>query len=311
MSSPTDLTGQTVFITGAARGIGAGTARRLVGRGVNVMLVGLEPELLKKLAGELGNRAAWVEADVVDEAALSTAVEATVSRFGRIDVGIANAGVHFVGGVATAPTKLLERELLGNLHGTLLTDRAVLPALAQTKGYLLNIASLAASLHMPMMGAYSASKAGVEALTDSLRIEVAATGVGVGCAYLGFFDTDLVRGSFSHPSSAPLAGTMPKFVMMPRPASVAVDALVDGVVHRRSHVHAPRYVSAALKLRGIIQPLADRYVVRRAGVAESARRAAADSGKVISERYELLEAAIDVDRPTRQAGEPSLDHPTA
>jgi PPOX class probable F420-dependent enzyme len=304
MRSQMDLTGRTVFVTGAARGIGAGAARRLLGLGANLMLVGLEPERLQALATELGNRAAWAEADVVDEAALSAAVEAAVSRFGRIDVAIANAGLHFVGGVATAPTRLLERELLVNLHGTLLTDRAVLPALVETKGYLLNVASLAASLHLPMMGAYAASKAGVEALTDCLRAEVAATGVGVGCAYLGFFDTDLVRGSYAHPSSAPLAGTMPKFVMMPRPASIAVGALVDGVVYRRNRVRAPRYVCAALALRGAIQPLVDRRNARSAGVAEAARRAAADSGQTISEQYELLGPAAEVDRVSRRTADP-------
>jgi len=153
MANAASLKGRTVLITGAARGIGAETARLLVARGANVMLVGLEPERLEALAEQFGReRAAWAEADVVDAGALDAAVDATIARFGGLDVAIANAGVHFAGAVATAPIERLERELLVNLHGTLKTDRAVLPALIRSRGYLLNIASLAASSHLPLMG---------------------------------------------------------------------------------------------------------------------------------------------------------------
>src|ERR1700678_4259471 len=92
-ATPFDVNGRTVFITGAARGIGAETARRLHRKGANVALVGLEPERLEALAAELGDRAAAFEADVTDYEALERAVAATVERFGAIDVGVANAGI--------------------------------------------------------------------------------------------------------------------------------------------------------------------------------------------------------------------------
>ena len=85
-----------MLITGAARGIGLATASRLSARGANLALVGLEPELLEQLASQLGDGAAWFEADVTDGAALQRAVDGTVHRFGGIDVAIANAGVMFV-----------------------------------------------------------------------------------------------------------------------------------------------------------------------------------------------------------------------
>src|SRR5277367_3327042 len=101
---PFDMSGLTVFITGAARGIGAATAERLHARGANVALVGLEPERLEELAERLGSdRASWFEADVADYGALERAVEGTVERFGGIDVAIANAGISFVGPLASAP----------------------------------------------------------------------------------------------------------------------------------------------------------------------------------------------------------------
>src|SRR5439155_23656148 len=93
---------RTVFITGAARGIGAATAERLHARGDNVALVGLEPERLEALAARLGDRAAFFEADVTDRAALDAAVAGAVERFGGIDVAIANAGIHTTGSLLGA-----------------------------------------------------------------------------------------------------------------------------------------------------------------------------------------------------------------
>jgi NAD(P)-dependent dehydrogenase (short-subunit alcohol dehydrogenase family) len=301
VSSRGNLLGRTALITGAARGIGAETARRLVARGANVMLVGLEPERLAALADELGSaRAAWAEADVVDEHALAQAVEVAMSRFGRLDIAIANAGLHFVGALATAPQNQLERELLVNLHGTLLTDRAVLPALTESRGYLLNIASLAAATHLPLMGAYSASKAGIEALTNCLRAEIAYTGVDVGCAYLGFFDTDLVRGSFAHRSSAELIDTIPAALIRPRPIEVAVDAIVDGVLARKKRVWAPRFVGPVLALRGILQPIVDYRHAHSRAVGAAARLATTDH-TTGSERELLLGAAAQACSPQSDA----------
>ena len=116
--------GRTALITGAARGIGAESARHLARRGANVALVGLEPERLEALAARLGDRAAAFEADVTDLEALERAAAGTVERFGAIDVAIANAGLHFVGALTTAPLAQIERELDVNLHGVLRTLRA-------------------------------------------------------------------------------------------------------------------------------------------------------------------------------------------
>jgi NAD(P)-dependent dehydrogenase (short-subunit alcohol dehydrogenase family) len=252
-----DVAGRTVFVTGAARGIGAATAQRLHAAGANVSLVGLEPERLAALAAQLGPRAAWFEADVTDFDALNRAVDGTLARFGAIDVAIANAGLMFIGRLATAPREQVERTLEVNLLGVWRTNRAVLAEVVRNRGYLLNIASLSAASHTPLMGAYTASKAGVEALTDCLRVELAPTGARVGCAYFGFIDTDLVKGSFAHPSTQALAGVMPGFVARPAPLVQAVDAIERGVTRRSARIWAPRYVGGALVLRGVLQPLTE------------------------------------------------------
>src|SRR5438445_13485654 len=171
-----DVNGRTVFITGAARGIGAATAKRLYAKGANVALVGLEPQRLEQNAAELGDRAASFEADVSDFDALQRAVRDTVERFSAIDVAIANAGIAFSGSLARAPIEQVERTLAVNLLGVWRTDRAVIEQITERKGYLLNVSSLAAVVHSPMMGPYTTAKAGVEALTDALRAELAPSG---------------------------------------------------------------------------------------------------------------------------------------
>jgi NAD(P)-dependent dehydrogenase (short-subunit alcohol dehydrogenase family) len=252
-----DVAGRTVFVTGAARGIGAATAQRLHAAGANVALVGLEPDSLEELAGRLGPRAAWFEADVTDYDALRVAVEGTVARFGAIDVAIANAGIQFMGRMATMAREQFERTLEVNLMGAWRTDRAVLDEIVRNRGYLLNISSLAAASHAPLMGAYAASKAGVEAMTDSLRAELAPSGARVGCAYFGFIDTDLVKASFAHPSARALTAVMPKFVARPAPLSEAIDAIERGVARRSARIWAPRFVGGALAFRGVLQPVSE------------------------------------------------------
>jgi NAD(P)-dependent dehydrogenase (short-subunit alcohol dehydrogenase family) len=275
-----DVNGRTVFITGAARGIGAESARRLHAKGANIALVGLEPDLLEALAAELGERVAVFEADTTDVEALDRAVAGTVARFGGIDVAIANAGIQRSGAVLTADPRAIERTIEVNLLGVWRTDRAVLPHIIARKGYLLNIASLSAVSHAPLMSAYTASKAGVEAFTDALRVETAPTGARVGCAYFGFIDTDLVRGSFAQPSNQAMLKMLPGVIAKPARLSEAIDAIEQGVERRSSKVWAPRFVGPLLILRGITQPLSEWRTIRfgRKQVAEAVRLADPASG---------------------------------
>jgi NAD(P)-dependent dehydrogenase (short-subunit alcohol dehydrogenase family) len=292
-----DVNGRTVFITGAARGIGAETARRLHAKGANVALVGLEPDRLEELAAELGDRAAHFEVDVTDYDALERAVRATIERFGAIDVGIANAGVQFNGALATTPVEQVERTLAVNLLGVWRTDRALIEQIVARRGYLLNISSLSAITHAPLLGAYSTAKAGVEALSDSLRLETLPSGARVGCAYFGFIDTDLVRGGFAGPSGQAARSQMPSFIGRPAPLAKAIDAIEDGIERRAARVWAPRWVGPMLLLRGIVQPIMELGVGRDPGpLAESLRLAESPSGGV-PEPDPLLGVAVGAPKP--------------
>ena len=201
--------GRTVLITGAARGIGAESARRLAARGANLALVGLEPEELRRVADPCGRNAAWFEADVTDWSALEAAVEGAGERFGGIDVVMANAGIAPVGMVRSTDPAAFERTIEINLLGVWRTVRACLPHVIERRGYVLVIASLAAAVHSPGPAAYSASKAGAEAFADSLRVEVKHLGVDVGVGYFAFIDTDMVRGGDGRPALGKLRQDAP------------------------------------------------------------------------------------------------------
>jgi NAD(P)-dependent dehydrogenase (short-subunit alcohol dehydrogenase family) len=247
------ISGQVVFVTGAARGIGAAAAKELAARGAKLALVGLEPDELAKVAADCGPDAIWFPADVTDTAAIEAAVAATVARFGGIDVVIANAGIATGGSVRTIDPAAWERVVEVNLLGSWRTVRAALPHVIERRGYVLQIASMAAIAHAPFMSAYCASKAGVEAFADSLRTEVAPLGVDVGVAYFSWIDTEMVRGADARRGyrflRAQLRGPLGKTY----PVSAAGAAVVRGIESRARWVVAPSWSRALIMLRSVAQ----------------------------------------------------------
>jgi NAD(P)-dependent dehydrogenase (short-subunit alcohol dehydrogenase family) len=263
-----DLRGKTVFVTGAARGIGAEVARRAAAAGANVALVGLEPEELARVAQQCGPNAASFECDVTDWDALERAVEGAVQRFGGIDIVMANAGIAPAGMVRSVDPRAFERTLEINLFGAWRTVRAALPQVIERKGYVLVTASLAAVMHSPGMAAYSASKAGIEAFADSLRQEVKRLGVDVGVAYFAFIDTDMVRAADEHPAFAGLRQDAPGPISKTYPLSAVGRAVQRGMERRSRTVVVPGWAKAFIALRGLLQPLVERGSYDRAADAD-------------------------------------------
>ena len=268
-STTRPISGQVVFVTGAARGIGAAAAKQLAARGAKVALVGLEPDELAQVAADCGPDAAWFEADVTDTAALETAVQGAVERFGGIDVVIANAGIATGGPIRSMDPGAWERVVEVNLLGSWRTVRATLPHVVARRGYVLQVASVAAFVHGPFMSAYAASKAGVEAFADSLRTEVAHLGVDVGVAYFFWIDTDMVRGADARSG---LSGLRRRITKGPLsrvyPVSDVATAVAEGVERRARHVFVPRWIRAMLLLRGPLATLADRQARREVPAME-------------------------------------------
>jgi len=270
-TSSSGLRGRRVLITGAARGIGAALARRLHERGARVALVGLEPDLLAEVAAACGE-APWQVCDVADGGQVDTAVEAMVAELGGLDVVVANAGIAaqlpLIGGDPT----ILERTLAVNVLGSYRTLRAAGPHISHHRGYALAIASAAAAVHLPLMGAYSASKAAVEALGNTLRIELRSTGARVGVGYFAELDTDMTSRGFGTEAAASLMAGNP--LSRVTPLAVGIDALERGIARRSRRIVAPWWVGAVLPLRMAAQRVVDQAPRRK--VAEALRIARAE-----------------------------------
>jgi NAD(P)-dependent dehydrogenase (short-subunit alcohol dehydrogenase family) len=258
----TPLAGRTVLITGAARGIGAALARKAAARGARVALVGLEPELLAKVADELGPEHLWVECDVTDPDALKAAVERTVETFGGLDVVVANAGIAPLTTVMTSTAQALSRTIEINLIGAMLTAHAALPHIARRRGHVLLISSAAAFTVLPGMSAYCASKAGLERFGDALRLEVAHRGVTVASAHPTWIDTDLVRDT---EAALPTFAETRKQLPGPLGAFTSVEecaqALVDNLETRGRRVFVPRSVGVVAALRQVFTGAASEKIM--------------------------------------------------
>ncbi len=248
---PLELSGRRILITGAARGIGAATAKRLHARGARLVLAGIEPDLLARTAAECGDALAVV-CDVRDREQVEAAVEAAVEELQGLDVVVANAGVAAQLPLVGGDPEVFERTIEVNLLGVYYTLRSAGPHIAHGRGYALAISSLAAAVHPPLLGAYCASKAGVEALADSLRIELAPSGARVGVAYFAELDTDMVRQGFGTEAARRMSEIGPRRRPV-TPLEAGIDAIERGIARRSRRVVAPRWVAPLLPMRMLAQ----------------------------------------------------------
>lgn len=175
----TDLTGKTVLITGASRGIGASAAREFAAAGANVALISRSEEAIATLAGEIGARALAIPCDVSRYWEVATAVEACVAQFGSLDVLIGNAGViepisHIWSADPEGWGAAVDVNLKGVFHGM----RAALPVMiAQGGGTVITVSSGAAHNPVEAWSQYCASKAGAAMLTRCVHLETHAKGI--------------------------------------------------------------------------------------------------------------------------------------
>jgi NAD(P)-dependent dehydrogenase (short-subunit alcohol dehydrogenase family) len=290
------LRGQRILITGAARGIGAALAEKLAGQGARLALIGLEPEKMKQVAARCGEDTFVAECDVSNHDAVTKAVDASAEALGGLDGVVANAGIAAGGPLRSQDVHSWERVIEINLLGVMYTDRAALPHLERSRGYLLNIASTAAVLRGPGMTAYCAAKAGVEALSDCLRIEQQSLGVQVGVAYFLFLDTDMVNDSEREmPLLQRAKAEMPSFLSRTYPLPPAIDEVVAAIAERRRRVSYPRWFLKALGFRQLlVSPLAERRVAKSVPDAIRAHEA------MVAERG--AEAASATERTRELAG---------
>lgn len=261
----TSLHGQTVFITGGARGIGAEVARRLRDRGAQLVLADLDSDALGALAAELGeDKVLTAVADVRDLPAMQAAAQRAVERFGGIDVVVANAGIASYGSVRQVDPEAFQRVLDVNVLGVFNTVRAALPAVIERRGYVLIVSSLAAFAAAPGLAPYNASKAGVEMLANALRLETAHLGVSVGSAHMSWIDTALVRDTKADlPSFGELLAELPWPLNKTTTVDKCADAFVKGIAKRRERVYCPAWVALFRWVKPVLSTPVGELPIRR------------------------------------------------
>jgi NAD(P)-dependent dehydrogenase (short-subunit alcohol dehydrogenase family) len=190
-----ELAGRVAVVTGGARGLGYSIAERMVQSGASVSLWDIDAAKLADAARQLSSQGPVSTAalDLTESASVQTATEATVARFGNIDILINNAGI--TGGNAATweiDPEAWRRVVDVNLVGPFLTCRSVVPVMLR-KGYgrIVNVASVAGKEGNPNASHYSASKAGLIGLTKSLGKELATCGILVNCVTPAAANTDL------------------------------------------------------------------------------------------------------------------------
>jgi NAD(P)-dependent dehydrogenase (short-subunit alcohol dehydrogenase family) len=268
------LPGKTVFITGAARGLGAEIARQAHARGANVVLVGRRLDSVQVLAAELGEGTLALEADVSDFAALQRAADEAVAHFGGIDVVVANAGIAPPSdSVLTIDPEAFERTVDIDLLGQWRTVRAVLPTIVRRSGHVVVISSIYAFFNGALNASYAASKAGIEQLVRALRVELAHHGATAGVAYLGFIDTDLAADVFAVEHVDQARKAIPAFLTKPMSVEAAAAAVLQGIEQRAGKIGAPAWVLPMLRARGFVTTLMDEALIRNASLTRVIRDA--------------------------------------
>ncbi len=257
------VTGRVALITGAAVGIGLETARALHARGACVVLTDLDEANTKQAAASIdAERTLGLAADVTDRAALEKAVTATVERFGRLDIVVANAGVaNKPGTVRSIEDEEFDRTIAVDLAGVWNTVRASLPEIIEQRGHVVVVASAYAFVPSMLMAPYAMSKAAVEQLGGALRVELAAHGADASVAYFGFVDTALAVGAETDPLARQFIGFVPKVLRKRITPAVAGEAIARGIERRAPKITAPRRWVLVRALRGVSDPVSHRYLV--------------------------------------------------
>jgi NAD(P)-dependent dehydrogenase (short-subunit alcohol dehydrogenase family) len=275
-----DLKSRVVAITGSTGGLGCAVAKALLAKGARLALFDLDraaPAAQAKAFGDDRQARGW-PVDVGSPASLETAMGEAARHFGGIDVAIANAGISAVESILTADAGSFERVVDVNLNGVWRTFRAALPHVQPRQGYLMAISSMAAFVHSPMQASYSASKAGVWAMCDSIRLELRHLRVGVGSVHPTFFPTPMMAVIHTDPVGNRIwRGNKSGIWKMVSLESV-VDAIVRGIEAREDMIVVPKQNGLVARVPGLLRKIIERIGFTDDEIAQMIRLAA-EGGK--------------------------------
>jgi NAD(P)-dependent dehydrogenase (short-subunit alcohol dehydrogenase family) len=232
-----ELTMDSVLVTGCSSGVGLATAVAFARRGHHVFAGVRRPESVPELDAEVAGQSLPLEVvalDVRDQASVDAALSRVHEQVGGLDVLVNNAGISPFAAVEDQPMDEALLTLETNLLGPMRLIQGVVPAMrAQGRGVIVNVSSVSGFISIPFLGIYSASKFGLEALSEALAHEVAGAGIRVALIELGVFDTGIGEKSPAPPPSAALGDRAQAAAQMRLdmarvgpPLSLAADAIV-------------------------------------------------------------------------------------
>jgi NAD(P)-dependent dehydrogenase (short-subunit alcohol dehydrogenase family) len=191
------LKDKVVLITGGSKGIGYGIAHALITEGANVAITSRNKKAAEDAAATLNNeghegkgRAIGLAADVRDAKAQQQAVEAVINKWGKLDVLVANAGLGYFGSIETLTEEQWKETIDTNLTGVFFSVKASIPALKESKGYIITIASLAGTNFFAGGSAYNASKFGLVGFTQAAMLDLRSHGIKVSTIMPGSVATE-------------------------------------------------------------------------------------------------------------------------
>ena len=257
------VNGKIALVTGGMRGIGFETAKLLHDRGASVVITDIDDDGVQRAVGQIGSdRTLGLVSDVRVEAAAQAAVEETVSRFGGLDLVVANAGIapHPPRTFLSMDPEDFDRVLDVDLNGVVRTVRAALPQIVARSGHVVLISSIYAFTNGVLMTPYAAAKAAVEQLGRALRVELEHHGASATVAYFGFVDTDMVAEAYANPVVEKLDDSIPRPLRKRISPATAARGIVDGIERRAARVILPRRWEPLRVLRGITGPASDEFI---------------------------------------------------
>ncbi len=187
-----ELEGKRVFVTGSGAGIGKAIAALFTERGARVVISDMNADAAKQAAEEIG-AAGVANCDVTDEAQVQSAIQQAVDLLGGLDVLVNNAGIEVASPLLQQSTESFDKIFAVNVRGTFVTMKAATPHLVESKGNIVNIASIAGVGGSPLLGSYCATKAAVIQLTRVAAVEMRPAGIRVNAVCPGFADTAMVE----------------------------------------------------------------------------------------------------------------------
>ena len=188
--------GATVVVSGAGNGLGRALAFRFARGGASIVALDRDSGAVAAVVDELaqgGFDALACSCDVTDARACQAVIEATIARFGRVDVLVNNAGISHRSAFAATETAVLRRVVEVNLFGAINLTRPALPALQQARGLIVAISSVAGFTPLIARTGYSASKHALHGFFESLRTELASDGVNVMMVCPSFIATGIEK----------------------------------------------------------------------------------------------------------------------